>query len=280
MLTEQTKPAAFSEEATWYFAPERTPQELRAAFRREEWTASTKGMLLGYVHLNLVILPKEDAFDFLVFCFRNPRPCPVIEVTEPGDPTPRYCAPDADLRTDLPKYRVYRNGKQVDEPLNIKSYWRDDLVAFLLGCSIGADRALVEAGVPVRHLEETRSHLAYITNVPTVPAGRFHSGRLVVSMRPLTPANTIRATQITTRLPAVHGAPVHIGDPRAIGIEDLRKPDYGVPVTVKDDEVPVFWACGVTPQVLALDSKVDFMITHSPGHMFITNLVDEELAVM
>jgi uncharacterized protein YcsI (UPF0317 family) len=237
-------------------------------------------MLLGSVHLNLVILPKADAYDFLVFCFRNPKPCPVVEVTEPGNPTPTHCAPDADLRTDLPKYRIYKKGELRGEVTNILDHWRDDLVCFLLGCSIGADRALVEAGVPVRHLEETRSHLAYISNVPIQPAGRFHSGRLVVSMRPLTPAKAIRAVQITTRLPAVHGAPVHFGDPTVIGIQDLSKPDFGIPVTVREGEIPVFWACGVTPQVVAMDSKIDFMITHAPGHMFITDLNDAKLAVL
>jgi uncharacterized protein YcsI (UPF0317 family) len=275
--TKQMKPNAAPD---WYYDPGRTPQELRSAFRREDWTSSTKGMGLGYVPMNLVILPQADAYDFLVFCFRNPKPCPLIEVTEPGDPVPIYCAPDADLRADLPKYCVYEKGRLVEEVLNIMDYWRGDLVCFLIGATAGADRVLMEAGVPVRQLEETHSHVAYMSNIPAQPAGRFHSGHLVVPMRPLTPAQAIRAIQITTRLPALQGAPIHIGDPTAIGIQDLSKPDFGVPVTIKEGETPVFWAGGATAQIVAMESRIDFMITHAPGHMFISNLIPAELTVL
>lgn len=262
----------------WFYL-EDDPRKLRDAFRRNEWNGPTKGMAFGYVHANLAILPLADAYDFLVLCQRNPRPCPVVEITEAGAWEPVMTAPGADLRTDAPRYRVYQNGVLTDEPTDIIKYWRKDLVSFLIGCGIGSDRALMEAGVPVRQIEETGKPLAYITDVPVVPAGRLH-GRVVVNMRPLTITQAIRAVQITTRLPATHGAPIHIGDPAAIGIQDLRKPDFGVPVTVKEGEVPVFWACGVTPQVVAIDSKVEFMITHAPGHLFITDKKDAELAVL
>ena len=263
----------------WYYQVD-DARALREAFRRKDWTGATKGMAFGYVHVNLVILPREQAFDFLVLCQRNPRACPVIEVTDVGSPEAKATAPGSDIRTDLPRYRVWRNGQLVDEPTDILDYWNDNMVAFLLGCGIGSDRALVNAGVPVRQIEETGKPLAYITNIPVVPAGRFYAGRVVTNMRPMTPEQAIRATQITTRLPATHGAPIHIGDPAAIGIKDLRQPEFGVPVTVKDGEIPVFWACGVTPQVVAMDSKIEFMISHAPGHMFITDKRDAELAVL
>lgn len=258
---------------------EQDPRKVREIVRRGEWTSYTKGLAMGYTQANLAILPKEDAYDFLVFCQRNPKPCPLLEVTDVGDPVPRYLAPGADLRTDVPKYRIFRRGELKAEVTDILGYWRDDFVAFLLGCSITFEAALLKAGVPVRQLEETRAACAYITNIPCRPSGKFH-GPLVVSMRPMTPERAVRAIQVTTRFVAAHGAPVHLGEPAAIGIQDIRKPDFGLPVTIKEGEIPVFWACGITPQTVALESKVELMITHAPGHMFITDLRDEQVTVL
>ncbi|MCS7206377.1 MAG: putative hydro-lyase [Dehalococcoidia bacterium] len=258
---------------------ERDPRRVRAYIRRKEWRWGTSGLVPGYTQANLVLIPKADAFDFLLFCLRNPKPCPLLEVTEPGNPEPVLMAPGADLRTDVPRYRVFRNGKVVDEPYDIRSWWRDDLVGFLLGCSFTFEHALQQAGVPVRGIEgDCPTFTAYITGVPCTPAGKFH-GRMVVTMRPMTPAHAIQAVQVTSRFPKAHGAPVHIGDPSVIGIPDLGRPDFGSPVEVRAGEVPVFWACGITPQVVALESGVEFMITHYPGHMFITDKRDEEIAL-
>jgi uncharacterized protein YcsI (UPF0317 family) len=254
-----------------------TPAEVRAAIRRGEWTRPTAGLAPGFVQANLVALPREDAFDFLRFCVANPRPCPVLEVTE--TPEPAETAPGADLRTDVPRYRVHREGELVDEPADATDAWREDLVAFLLGCSFTFERALLAAGLPVRHLEQGVNVPMYRTAVACRPAGRFR-GPLVVSMRPMTPAQAIRATQVTTRYAAVHGAPVHVGDARDLGIADLGAPDYGDPVEIRSGEVPVFWACGVTPQAAARASRAALMITHAPGHMFVTDVPDETLATL
>jgi uncharacterized protein YcsI (UPF0317 family) len=223
-----------------------------------------------------VVLPKDWAFDFLLFCQRNPKPCPLLDVTEPGDPEPRAIAPGADLRTDLPAYRLWRNGELVEEPVDITRYWRDDLVAFLIGCSFTFETALLDAGVPVRHIEENVNVPMYRTNVACRPAGRF-AGPMVVSMRPLSPAQAVRATQVCSRLPRAHGAPVHFGDPLAIGISAIERPDFGDPVTIRAGEVPVFWACGVTPQAVLMEAKPPFAITHKPGHMFLTDWKDSDL---
>jgi uncharacterized protein YcsI (UPF0317 family) len=225
------------------------------------------------------VLPREAAFDFLLFCQRNPKPCPVLEVVEAGSTEPKQTAPGADLRTDIPLYRVYERGEMVAEVEDVSELWRDDLVSFLLGCSFSFESALMRAGIPLRHVETGETVPMFITDVQTVPAGEF-AGPMVVSMRPIPRDDVVRAVQVTSRFPSVHGSPVHIGDPAAIGIEDVRAPDLGDPVEVRDDEVPVFWACGVTPQAVAMESKPPLMITHSPGHMFITDLVDEDLAVI
>lgn len=254
------------------------PQEVRALIRDGKWRRSTAGLCQGYVQANLVVLPKELAYDFLLFCQRNPKPCPLLEVTDTGSYEPRLTAPGADLRWDLPRYRIYRDGKLTAEVPDIVELWRDDLVAFLLGCSFTFETALLQVGVPIRHLEEGRNVPMYITTIPCVPAGVFQ-GPLVVSMRPIPPQLVSKAVQVTSRFPAVHGAPIHVGDPEAIGIEDLSRPDFGDPVTIHEGEIPVFWACGVTPQAVALEAKPPFMITHSPGHMFITDLQDEALTI-
>ncbi|MBI2935967.1 MAG: putative hydro-lyase [Chloroflexi bacterium] len=257
---------------------ERDPRKVRDAIRREEWTGVTAGLAPGSVQANLVLLPKEGAYDFLLFCQRNPKPCPLLEVTDAGSPEPRLLAPGADLRCDLPRYRVFHNGQLQDEPLEITAYWRDDLVAFLLGCSFTFEQALLNAGLPVRGLEQSGTFSAFITNISCVPAGKLR-GNMVVTMRPMTPGQAVQAVRVTSRFTKAHGAPVHIGDPQAIGINRLDRPDFGQPVEVRPGEVPVFWACGITPQVVAMESGIPFMITHAPGHMFITDLRDEDLAL-
>jgi uncharacterized protein YcsI (UPF0317 family) len=255
-----------------------TPSELRAACRDGRWDRPTAGACQGAVQANLMVVPREAAFDFLLFCQRNPKPCPVVEVLEAGRVEPA-CAPGADLRSDLPRYRVYRDGKLAAEPTDVRDLWRDDLVSFLIGCSFSFEEALVAAGVPVRHLEgEACSNVPmYRTTVPTAPAGRFH-GPLVVSMRPIPAALVPRAVQVTGRFERVHGAPVQVGSPSALGIADLARPDWGDPVEIREGEIPVFWACGVTPQAAALASGLPFCITHAPGHMFVTDLRNQALA--
>jgi uncharacterized protein YcsI (UPF0317 family) len=254
-------------------------QQARQAIRRGEWNRPTAGLAPGFTQANLVVLPREDAFDFVRFCLRNPKPCPLLEVTDPGSPEPAETAPGADLRTDVPRYRVYRDGELAGEPTDVADEWRDDLVAFLIGCSFTFERALLAQGLPVRHIEQGRNVPMYRTARDCTPAGQF-AGPLVVSMRPMTPAQAIRATQVTSRYPSAHGAPVHVGDPAELGIGDLGAPDYGEPVEVRAGEVPVFWACGVTPQAVAVASRPALMITHAPGHMFVTDLDDAQLAVL
>ena len=255
-----------------------TPLEVRDASRHGAWTDHTGALAPGYAQANLVVLPKDVAYDFLLFCVRNPKPCPLLDVTDAGSPVPRLAAPDADLRTDLPRYRVYRHGELVDEPLSIESYWSNDLVAFLLGCSFTFEHGLREAGVPLRHIDCGSNVPMYQTTVDCRPAGVFH-GPLVVSMRPI-PANLVTtAVQISARYPSVHGAPVHVGAPEALGIQSLDRPDWGDSVMVHPGEVPVFWACGITPQAVAMVARPPLMITHAPGHMFVTDISIPSLAV-
>jgi len=251
------------------------PRDVRARIRRGEWTGPTVGCSDGYVQANLVVLPQRLAGDFLLFCERNPGPCPLLEATRPGEFEPRDTAPGADLRTDLPRYRIYERGELREEVSDLLRVWSDDLVAFLLGCSFTFDDVLAKAGIPVRHREEGRNVSMYVTNRACAPAGTF-TGPLVVSMRPIPAGLVARATEITAKLPLAHGAPVHAGDPHAIGIADLSRPDFGDRVNVGSDEVPVFWACGVTPQAVAMEAKPELMLTHAPGHMFLTDLTTAE----
>lgn len=255
-----------------------TGRAVREACRTGELSGQTSGLAAGFAQANLVILPADWAAEFLLFCQRNPKPCPLLEVTEPGVFAPSSVATDADLRTDLPRYRVWKNGELIDEPTDIIDLWRDDFVAFVIGCSFTFEAALIAAGVGVRHIELGVNVPMFKTNVPCRSAGRFH-GPLVVSMRPMSPANAIRAVQITSRYPAVHGAPVHIGFPEQIGITDLAQPDFGDAVPIEPGELPVFWACGVTPQAVLMAAKPPYVITHSPGCMFVTDVKDESLAV-
>ncbi len=255
-----------------------SPKDVRALIREGEWTAPTSGLALGHAQANMIVLPRDWAYDFLLFATRNPKPCPILDVTEAGDPEPRLIAPGADVRTDLPRYRIWENGKLVDEPRDIRSAWRDDLVAFMIGCSFSFENAMLEAGIGIRHIEENVNVPMFLTNLPCIPAGRF-SGNMVVSMRPVPHGQVSRAVSCTARYPAVHGAPLHIGSPEAIGIRDLQKPDFGHAVTVREGETPVFWACGVTPQAAVMRSAPPFAITHAPGHMFIADKRDADYAV-
>src|SRR5277367_6473221 len=254
-------------------------EQERLRIRTGLFTGPTSGLAPGNVQANLVILPKALAHDFLRFAQANPRPCPVLAVTEAGDPRLPTLGEDLDLRTDLPRYRVWRDGELVDEPTDISHLWRDDLVGFAIGCSFSFEEALLEDGIEVRHIACDSNVPMYRTNIDCVPAGVFH-GKLVVSMRPMKPADAIRAVQITSRFPSVHGAPVHIGLPHLIGVKDIAQPDYGDAVPVGADELPVFWACGVTPQSVIASAKPEFCITHAPGSMLITDLRNTSLAAL
>ena len=246
-------------------------REVRRAIRRGDHSGHTAGLAPGYVQGNLCILPKAYAADFRLFCERNPKPCPLLGVSEPGDPRLPALGEDLDLRTDVPRYRVFRDGRHIEDVTDLRALWRDDLVAFVLGCSFSFEQVLMQAGLPLRYVEQGKNVPMYRTSIDTVPAGPFR-GKLVVSMRPFAPADAIRAIEITSRYPAVHGAPVHLGRPELIGIEDLARPWVGDPTEVREDEIALFWACGVTPQSVVLEARLPLCITHAPGHMLVTDL--------
>ena len=258
---------------------ENTAQALRHRIRSGQLQRPTAGLAPGYTQANLAIVPRDLAYDFLLFCQRNPKPCPLLEVLDAGDPEPRDLAPGADIRTDIPRYRVYRHGELTDEVDDITPFWRDDLVSFLLGCSFTFEHPLMDAGIRMRHVDMNVNVPMYITNRPCKPAGVFH-GPMVVSMRPIPQAQVVRAVQITSRFPDVHGAPVHLGDPAALGIKAIERPDFGDAVTVAPGEEPVFWACGVTPQAVMMQAKPELAITHAPGYMFISDRRESELAAL
>ena len=247
------------------------PSEVRKLIREAKLSGQTSGMCDGYAQANLIILPRDLAYDFLLFAQRNPKSCPILEVGDVGSREIKRMANGADIATDLPKYRVWENGNLVGEYTDIEKFWRDDFVYFLIGCSFSFEGDLLSADVPVRHIEEGKNVPMYITNIDSDEAG-FFKGKVVVSMRPMPADQVIKAVSITASMPRVHGAPIHIGDPMKIGIEDLNKPDFGDSVTVKDGEIPVFWCCGVTPQSAVMTAKPPIAITHSPGHMFITDI--------
>lgn len=251
--------------------------EIRHLARSGAYSGHTAGLAPGRVQANLMILPEAQASDFMRFCQRNPKSCPVLAVSEPGNPLPPGMGEDLDIRTDLPRYRVWQDGMVVAEPQQVVDVWRDDLVTFLIGCSFSFEWPLLVAGIPLRHISQGCNVAMYRTHIPTVSAGPFH-GPMVVSMRPMKATDAIRAIQITSRYPSVHGAPIHMGDPELIGIHDLSQPDFGDPVAIEDDELPVFWACGVTPQSVVMSARPAFCITHSPGCMLVTDLTNEELA--
>jgi uncharacterized protein YcsI (UPF0317 family) len=255
-----------------------SPQALRHNIRSGQHSGNTSGFAPGFVQCNIVILPAEQANDFLRFCQLNPKPCPLIAAGEPGNPTIPPLG-DIDIRTDVPSYRVFRDGQMTEELPDITELWRDDLVSFALGCSFSFEEALLADGLEVRNVTEGVNVPMYRTNIDCTSAGPF-AGKMVVSMRPFMAADAIRAVQICTRFPAVHGAPVHLGNPGLIGIENLALPDYGDAVNMDDNELPVFWACGVTPQVALEAARPPFAITHSPGCMLVTDLRNSQLAVM
>jgi uncharacterized protein YcsI (UPF0317 family) len=259
--------------------PEMLPSLAARMACRAGMATTTAGVANGFVQGNLAILPEKLAASFHRFCQLNPKPCPVIGMSEVGDPRIPSLGLDLDIRTDLPRYRVWRDGEVVEEPTDVREYWRDDLVAFVLGCSFSFEEALLADDLPIRHIERNVRVPMYRTNIACQPSGPF-AGPMVVSMRPFRPADAIRAVQITSRFPAVHGAPVHLGHPHSIGIADLAKPDYGDPVPVEADELPVFWACGVTPQAVIAAAKLPFAITHAPGLMLVTDLRNKQLAVL
>jgi uncharacterized protein YcsI (UPF0317 family) len=252
-------------------APKQARELFRAGLR-----VPTSGWCAGWTQANLIAVPADSAFDMLLFGQRNPQACPVLDVGEVGDVSTALF--QGDLRTDLPAYRVYEHGEQIAEVPDATEHWREDLVAFLIGCSFTFERALLEAGVPIRHLESDTNVPMYRTSVPTRSAGSI-GGPLVVSMRPVPPGLVATAVRVTSRYPSVHGAPVHVGDPLALGITDLASPDFGDPVEVREGEVPVFWACGVTPQAAVMASRPDFAIGHAPGHMAVTDARDSDFLV-
>lgn len=257
-----------------------TPYAIRLQCRSGAFNSNTSGLAAGFVQANMAIIPAAYAADFLQFCHFNPKPCPLLGMAAtPGAVTMPQLAQDLDIRSDLPRYRVFRHGELVDEVTDINPIWRDDLVTFLIGCSFSFEESLLADGLEIRNITENVNVPMYRTNLACQSAGVF-SGNMVVSMRPMTPADAIRAIQICSRFPQVHGAPVHFGDPAAIGIHDITAPDYGDAVTIKPGEVPVFWACGVTPQVAIAHAKLDFCISHAPGHMLVTDLKNSKLAML
>jgi uncharacterized protein YcsI (UPF0317 family) len=247
----------------------------RHLIRRGAWQAHTSGLAPGHVQGNVVILPEALAGDFQRFCERNHKACPLLAVSGVGAATLPALGRDLDVRTDIPRYRVWRDGELSDEVTDIRSLWRDDFVTFVIGCSFTFEQALLRAGLPLRHMKAGRNVAMYRTRIPTDPAGPF-SGPMVVSMRPFTPADARRAIQVTARFPEAHGAPVHMGDPRLLGIADITCPDYGDPIELRDGEVPVFWACGVTSQAALLAARPPLCITHAPGAMLVTDLHNDD----
>jgi uncharacterized protein YcsI (UPF0317 family) len=256
----------------------RDPLACRRAIRAGLWRGHTSGLAPGRVQANLAVLPVDVAAEFLLFCQRNPKPCPVLAVGDPGSPRLDVLGEDIDIRTDLPGYRVWKDGELHAEVQDVNNWWRDDLVCFAIGCSFSFEQAILDAGIPMRHISRGCNVAMYETSIQTVPAGRFR-GPMVVSMRPFKPADAITAIIVSARFPSVHGAPVHLGDPAQIGIADLERPDYGDPVAVEPGEIPVFWACGVTPQAVIRQARPPLCITHAPGAMLITDRLNSALAV-
>ena len=259
-----------------------TPAQAAARQARAAYRAGLKqptaGVAPGMTQANMIALPRDWAWDFLLYAQRNPKPCPVLDVIEAGAHH-TVLAEGADIRTDIPLYRVWRHGKLAEEVQDATALWAEhpDLVTFLIGCSFTFETPLQEAGIEVRHIADGGNVPMYRTSRQCRPAGRLH-GEMVVSMRPMPAADVIRAVQVTSRFPNVHGAPVHIGDPALIGIADIGQPDYGDAVALLPDEIPVFWACGVTPQSAILNAQPAFCITHAPGCMLVTDLLNHQLA--
>ena len=255
-----------------------TPKELRTAVAKGEFRRPTSGFCAGHVQANLVVLPKSHAEDFRRFCQNNPKPCPLLEVVGPGSHTTGRIADNADLLDTIPEYRVWKDGKVVETLPDINALYTKDLVFFLLGCSFSFEQALMEAGIRLRHVDEDVNVSMYNTDIPLDPSGPF-SGNMVVSMRPIHHSRVVDSCCITHRFPDVHGGPVHIGYPEMIGIKNIHKPDYGDAVEIKADEIPVFWACGVTPQNVLASARLPFAVTHSPGYMFVADLLNTDFQV-
>ena len=249
-------------------------QQVRAAIRTGSYGGHTSGLAAGKLQCNLAILPERFALDFLRFCQRNPKPCPVVGVSDSGDPFLPTLGSDIDIRSDVSKYRVFKDGALTDEVDDINALWADDFVTVALGCSFTFENALARNGIPVRHMETGRNVPMYRSNIDLIPAGPF-AGKMVVTMRPIPAHQVDQACEISARYPQAHGAPIGFGDPENIGIGDLSQPDWGDAVEVKDGEVPVYWACGVTPQNVLLDAKLPLCITHSPGHMLIADVAED-----
>ena len=254
------------------------PREVRRHIRTGDYRGHTGALAKGYVQANLAILPEDYADEFLRFCQRNPKPCPLLAMSEPGDPRLPELAQDLDIRTDLSSYRVFRDGEYDGDVVSIEDLWRDDFVVFALGCSFSFEEPLVDAGLRLRHWEDGSVCPMFLTDIDCAPAGRFHS-KLVTSMRPFTPADAIKAVQITSRYPRVHGAPVHLGMPELIGVEDIGRAWQGDDPMLGADEIPVFWACGVTPQVAVRSARPPLAITHTPAHMLVTDVRNASLSV-
>ncbi len=260
-------------------AADLSPSAVARRGYREGKYGSTAGVAPGCVQGNLVILPEAQAAAFHRFCQLNPKPCPIIGMSDVGDPRIPSLGLDLDIRTDIPQYVVWKDGEAIDRPADVTKHWRDDLVSFVIGCSYSFEEAMMADDLPIRHIEQNVLVPMYRTNIACAPSGPF-AGPMVVSMRPFKPKDAIRAVQITSRFPSVHGAPVHLGHPHSIGIADMAKPDYGDAVPVGADEIPVFWACGVTPQAVIAAAKLPFAITHAPGLMLVTDLKNKQLAVL
>ena len=252
-----------------------SPAQVRARIRAGEIDFPTAGMCRGYAQANLVILPPECAPDFREYARLNPAPCPILEIIE-GTPATHAMGEGGDITTDIPRYRIYRDGVFTEELTDVSAYWKEGYVGFLIGCSFSFEEALLSAGIEVRHITQGRNVPMYKTNIETARAGAFF-GPMVCSMRPMTPEHAEIARAITEKMPNVHGAPIHMGDPAKIGVRDVTRPDYGESVDIRPGEIPVFWPCGVTPQAAVENAKPSIVITHAPGHMFITDVKNAEL---
>lgn len=246
---------------------------------RAGYSGNTSGMAPGYGQGNLVVLPRDWADDFKRYCQANTTPCPLIGMTEPGSSLVPMLGDDIDLRTDLPRYRVWKDGVLEREVTDISDLWQDDFVGFVIGCSLSFEFALQQAGLAVRHVDEEKVVPMYRTSLMTQLVGAF-GGPMIVSMRPYTLEQAAIATEICAKLPGAHGAPVHIGDPSAIGIADVNTPDEGEPTAIEAGEVPVFWGCGVTPQAAVMSARPPICITHAPGYMLLCDQLTEDLRLI